>query len=54
MTYLEECIRKHLTKVENKIAKGKGVWPKPGNIKDDDWAPLRHTLQDAGLKYEIT
>ena len=57
MTYLEECLRRRLTKVENRITKGKGTWPKPGYIKDDDWAhlqgqdfALRHALQDAGLE----
>ena len=57
MSYLEECIHRRLTEVENRIAKGKGVWPGPGYIKDDDWAhlqgqyfALRHVFQDAGLE----
>ncbi len=57
MTYLEECIRKRLTKVGNKIDKGRGIWAQPGYIKDDDWAHLHgeyyalyHVLYDAGLE----
>ncbi len=57
MSYLEECLRRRLTEVENKIAKGKGIWRKPGYIKDDDWAHLQgeyyalyHVLYDAGLE----
>jgi len=57
MSYLEECVRRNLENVNRKIEGGKGTWPEPGYIKDDDWAhlvgesyALRSVLRDAGLE----